>query len=44
MTDQPQRCSEALCDLREVELAQLKYMLPRLIAGQDSAFSRQSGP
>ena len=26
----------------QVELAQLKYMLPRLIAGQDSAFSRVS--
>jgi GTPase len=27
----------------QVELAQLKYMLPRLIAGQDSAFSRLAG-
>ncbi|HJU53985.1 MAG TPA: GTPase HflX, partial [Pyrinomonadaceae bacterium] len=27
----------------QVELAQLKYLLPRLIAGQDSAFSRLAG-
>jgi GTP-binding protein HflX len=27
----------------QVELAQLKYMLPRLIAGHDSAFSRLAG-
>lgn len=27
----------------QVELAQLKYILPRLIAGQDSAFSRLAG-
>lgn len=27
----------------QVELAQLKYMLPRLIAGQNSAFSRLAG-
>ncbi|MCA1818389.1 MAG: GTPase HflX, partial [Acidobacteria bacterium] len=27
----------------QVELAQLKYMLPRLVAGQDSAFSRLAG-
>lgn len=27
----------------QVELAQLRYMLPRLIAGQDSAFSRLAG-
>lgn len=27
----------------QVELAQLKYMLPRLIVGQDSAFSRLAG-
>lgn len=27
----------------QVELAQLKYMLPRLVAGQDSAFSRLMG-
>ena len=27
----------------QVELAQLKYVLPRLIAGQDSAFSRLAG-
>jgi GTP-binding protein HflX len=27
----------------QVELAQLKYMLPRLISGQDSAFSRLAG-
>lgn len=27
----------------QVELAQLKYMLPRLIAGSDSAFSRLAG-
>jgi GTP-binding protein HflX len=27
----------------QVELAQLKYLLPRLIAGQDSAFSRFAG-
>lgn len=27
----------------QVELAQLKYMLPRLITGQDSAFSRLAG-
>jgi GTP-binding protein HflX len=27
----------------QVELAQLKYMLPRLIVGQDSAFSRLGG-
>ncbi len=27
----------------QVELAQMKYLLPRLIAGQDSAFSRLAG-
>jgi len=27
----------------QVELAQLKYMLPRLVVGQDSAFSRLAG-
>jgi GTPase len=27
----------------QVELAQLKYILPRLVAGQDSAFSRLAG-
>jgi GTP-binding protein HflX len=27
----------------QVELAQLKYLLPRLLAGQDSAFSRLAG-
>ena len=27
----------------QVELAQLKYLLPRLVAGQDSAFSRLAG-
>lgn len=27
----------------QVELAQLKYMLPRLVSGQDSAFSRLAG-
>ena len=27
----------------QVELAQLKYLLPRLIAGHDSAFSRLAG-
>jgi GTP-binding protein HflX len=27
----------------QVELAQLKYLMPRLIAGQDSAFSRLAG-
>src|SRR5437016_11017011 len=27
----------------QVELAQLKYLLPRLIVGQDSAFSRLAG-
>src|SRR5205085_3197623 len=27
----------------QVELAQLKYILPRLIAGHDSAFSRLAG-